>query len=228
MESSKCNCCRHNLQPWCFKNVLSIERWPSAKVGSKRLNPKLLAPANGWETLFRAIAWIICFLQRSPALTAERWWAEDSMEGRLPPTLTSHPTNLTNAATAATLLLMLLLEPIHWCCCCFFDAHLSPRHLTMLLLLCLVLRLCCCCCWKTYPLLDAAVSSSLLFLLFSVSGDNKNVFQLKGYFGRLCCNADQKFTHLAAFQMRERWLHFVKSRCSEAIILKRHLALQRS
>ena len=94
-----------------------------------------------------------------------------------------------------------------------------------MLLLCLVLRLCCC--WKTYPLLDA-VSSSLSFLPFSVSGDNKNVFQLKGYFGRLCCNADQKFTHLAAFQMRERWLHFVKSRYSEAIILKRHLALQRS
>ena len=206
-------------QMFCLQNGAPSQKWvPKCNC----LHQQMV------ERHHSLIASIICFLQRSPALTAERWWAEDSMEGRLPPTLTSHPTNLTNAATAATLLLMLLLEPIHWCCCCFFDAHLSPRHLTMLLLLCLVLRLCCCWCWKTYPLLDAAVSSSLLFLLFSVSGDNKNLFQLKGYFGRLCCNADQKFTHLAAFQMRERWLHFVKSQCSEAIILKRHLALQRS
>ena len=218
--------CFQNAITRVSTNILSAERCPSPEVGSKRLKSQnCLQMVERHHSL---IASIICFLQRSPALTAECWWAEDSMEGRLPPTLTPHPTNLTNAATAATLLLMLLLEPIHWCCCCFFDAHLSPRHLTMLLLLCLVLRLCCCWCWKTYPLLDAAVSSSLLFLLFSVSGDNKNVFQLKGYFGRLCCNADQKFTHLAAFQMRERWLHFVKSRCSEVIILKRHLALQRS
>ena len=91
-------------QMFCLQNGAPSQKWvPKCNC----LHQQMV------ERHHSLIASIICFLQRSPALTAERWWPEDSMEGRLPPTLTSHPTNLTNAATAATLLLMLLLEPIH-------------------------------------------------------------------------------------------------------------------